>query len=126
MVFDRSAVEAFMKQSVAVGEMIAVLMDDDADFGVPVTVLAEASLGSSAGTAAMLTYLVRHVAFAPLGIDPEGWPELAAHARRFASVEPAIVMHAAQALGAYVLTATPSVYVDESGQPADRVITIEE
>jgi hypothetical protein len=34
-------------------------------------------------------------------------------------------MHAAEALGAYVLTATPSVYLDESGQPADRVIMIE-
>jgi hypothetical protein len=43
VVFDRSAVTAFMAQSVAVGEMIAVIVEDDGSFGVPVPVLAEAS-----------------------------------------------------------------------------------
>src|SRR4029079_12886868 len=61
VVSDRSAVASFVKQSLAVGEMIAVLVDDDVDFGVPVTVLAEASLAASGADADMLNHLVRHL-----------------------------------------------------------------
>jgi len=125
VVFDRSAVAAFVKQSLAVGEVIAVLVDDDVDFGVPVTVLAEASLAASGADADMLNHLVRHVAFVPLGLSGERWTELAAVAERLESVEPAVVLHTAESLDAYVLTAVPGDYAGPDGARADRVIAIE-
>jgi len=71
IIFDRSAVSAYARGSVAAGELIATVTEDNDRIGVPVTCLAEA-YASATGTArdllALLTTALPAVVVLPLEV----------------------------------------------------------
>jgi len=93
VILDTSAILAFAKGSIAVGNAIAAVAKEGGLFGLPVTCLAEASRSGVDPT--WLDLLVNHPAAAVLTVDPLKWRALAAICRRSGQLDTATALLAA-------------------------------
>ncbi|MET8088183.1 hypothetical protein [Micromonospora sp. NPDC005194] len=113
IVLDASAVLAFCRESIHVGEVIAEVADEDCVVGVPVMCLAEASRG--AADADRLDLLVNHPAVEVLTVDPLSWRALAVVYDTVGRLDAASALLAAVDSGGYVLTGQPGLYAGLAG-----------
>lgn len=109
VVLDTSAIITY--PSVAVGELIAEVVDDGGMVGLPVTCLAAASLQVVAPDRVRL--LAAHKHAERLALSPDDWERLAAWWRLLGRVDCATAATAARAHGAYLATAEPEAYDDD-------------
>ncbi|MEW1584345.1 hypothetical protein AB0283_02690 [Micromonospora vinacea] len=113
IVLDASAVLAFCRESIHVGEVIAEVAGEDCVVGVPVMCLAEASRG--AADADRLDLLVNHPAVEVLTVDPLSWRALAVVYDTVGRLDAASALLAAVDSGGYVLTGQPGLYAGLAG-----------
>jgi hypothetical protein len=108
VVLDASAIVAFSRGSIHVGEVIAEVDDEDAAIGLPILCLVEATRG--APDTDRLDLLVNHRASALLGDDGASWQALAATYDIVGRLDAASAALAAIDLDCAVLTAQPGLY----------------
>ncbi|MEU3455636.1 hypothetical protein ABZ671_18845 [Micromonospora sp. NPDC006766] len=109
IVLDTSAIIAFGRESIDVGEVLAEVADeDDCVFGLPVLCLAEAARVVTDQD--RLTLLVQHRAAEILLPDPDSWQALAVTLDTVGRVDAASAVLAAIDLGCDVLTGQPGLY----------------
>jgi hypothetical protein len=113
IVLDASAVLAFCRESIHVGEVIAEVADEECLVGVPVMCLAEASRG--AADADRLDLLVNHPAAVVLTVDPLSWRALAVVYDTVGRLDAAAALLAAVDNSGYVLTGQPRLYAGLAG-----------
>ncbi|OKI47436.1 hypothetical protein [Micromonospora sp. CB01531] len=105
IILDTSAIIAFAKGSIAVGEAIAAVADEGGLFGLPVMCLAEAS--RSGADPIRLDLLVNHPAAAVLTVDPLKWRAFAVICRRTGQLDTASALLAAADHDCAVLSEHP-------------------
>lgn len=108
ILLDASAVVAFTRGSLDVGEVIAEVDDEDAAVGIPVLRLVEATRGVADPD--RLTLLVHHRAIVLLAADAESWQALAATYDIVGRLDAASAALAAIDLNVDILTAQPGLY----------------
>jgi len=109
LILDTTAVLAYARLSVNVGETIAEVVDEQADFGVPGLCLVEAALECKPDELEVLRVLAGHPHCAQL--DLPSWALLVPAARVHGSISRAAVAVAARrSPGVYILTAEAQVY----------------
>jgi hypothetical protein len=108
VVLDSSAIVAFTRGSIDLGEVIAEVHDEDAAVGLPVLCLVEASSAVSDGN--RLELLVNHPATGVLAPDPGDWQALAATYDTVGRLDAASAVLAAIGLGCQVLSGRPGLY----------------
>ncbi|TDB75429.1 hypothetical protein [Micromonospora sp. KC723] len=113
VILDTSAIVAFTRASIDVGEVIAEVADEDCHFGVPVMCLAEAS--RAVADTARLDLLVNHPAAAVLTVDPVSWRALAFVYDTVGRLDAASALLAAVDNGCNVLTGQPGLYAGLAG-----------
>jgi hypothetical protein len=117
VVLDASAVVAYAKGSISVGEIIVELDEEEDLFAVPAVCL----IGAAQTVADLhLRLLTRHPACRVLPLASNDWPPLANAVRVLGRLDLAASLHAARRANAYVLTAESDAYGDAS----DAVIPI--
>jgi hypothetical protein len=120
ILLDASAITAFTRRSVDVGEILAEVDDEHAAAGLPVLCLVEASRAVVDGD--LLDYLVAHRATAVLPVEPDGWRALAATYDTVGRLGAASAVLAAAAADLPILTAQPALYAGlEGGGPIIRI-----
>ena len=116
VVLDTSAIVAFTRGSIDVGEVIAEVHDEQAVAGLPVLCLVEAN--NAVADSDRLELLVNHPATAVLAPDPADWQALAAVYDTVGRLDAASAVLAAIDLGCQVLTNRPGLYAGlEGGGP---------
>jgi hypothetical protein len=113
VVLDTSAIVAFTRGSIDVGEVIAEIDDEYAAAGPPVLCLVEASSVVAFGDRREL--LVNHPATAVLAPDPGDWQALAAVYESVGRLDAASAVLAAIDLGCQVLSGRPGQYAGLEG-----------
>lgn len=108
VLLDASAILAFTRESLDVGEVIAEVDDEDAAVGLPVLCLVEAS--RAVQDQDRLALLVQHRASAVLGIEPDDWRVLAAMQDIVGRTDAATAAIIAVELDVSILTAQPGLY----------------
>ncbi|MFG2064487.1 hypothetical protein ACGFIK_24060 [Micromonospora sp. NPDC048871] len=109
VILDTSAIVAFARESIDVGEVIAEVADEpDAVFGLPVLCLAEAArIVADSTRLDLLTGLPAALILTP---DPESWRALAITHDTVGRLDAASAVLAAIDLGCDVLTGQPGLY----------------
>ncbi|XTZ13863.1 hypothetical protein ACQSSU_20415 [Micromonospora echinospora] len=114
VVLDASAIVAFTRQSIDVGEVIAEVADEPGCvFGLPVLCLAEAN--RAVADQDRLDILVNHPAALVITPDPEAWRALAVTYETVGRLDAASAVLAAIDLGCDVLTGQPGLYAGLAG-----------
>ncbi|MET8909553.1 hypothetical protein [Micromonospora sp. NPDC004551] len=113
IVLDASAILAFCRESIHVGEVIAEIADEECLFGLPVMCLAEASRAAADGD--RLDLLVNHPAATVLDVDPSNWRALAVVYDTVGRLDAAAALLAAVDNDGYVLTGQPGLYAGLAG-----------
>ncbi|MEH1124223.1 hypothetical protein [Micromonospora sp. CPCC 206061] len=113
LVLDATAVAAYGRGNVAVGEIIAEVADEDAAIAVPDICLIEGAHQLDRDDWHVLDLLLAHSHVERLDL-PQDWRDVAAAARLLGSTSRAVAMLAAVDLRAYVLTAEPEAYGAEA------------
>ncbi|MDM4720370.1 hypothetical protein QTQ03_12585 [Micromonospora sp. WMMA1363] len=114
IVLDASAIVAFTRGSIDVGEVIAEVADEEgAQIGLPVLCLAEAYRVSAGSD--RLDLLVNRPAALILSPDPEDWRPLAVTCDTVGRLDAASAVLIAIDLGCDVLTAQPGLYAGLAG-----------
>jgi hypothetical protein len=108
VVLDASAIVAFTRGSIHVGELVAEVDEEHAAVGLPVLCLVEATRGTA--DPARLDLLVNHRAGVVLGDEAADWRALAATYDIVGRLDAAAAALAAIDLGCAVLTAQPGLY----------------
>ncbi|MFI6266686.1 hypothetical protein [Micromonospora sp. NPDC051006] len=108
VILDASAILAFTRESIDVGEVIAEVADEGCHFGLPVLCLAESS--RAVADRDRLDLLVNHPAAALLTIDPASWQALAVVYDTVGRLDAASALLAAVDNGCNVLTGQPGLY----------------
>jgi hypothetical protein len=122
IVLDSSAIVAFTRGSIHVGEVLAELVDEDASAALPAVCLVEAV--HSVADFERLDLLVQHRATCVLSADPDDWRALAALYDIVGRLDAASAALAALDCGCKVLTRQAGLYAGLAhGGP---VITIDE
>jgi hypothetical protein len=134
LILDKSAVIAYMAGNIAVGEALALLLDEiqPAHFGIHLMTLAEADLvQDDDGVPPPLRtvrLLMAHVAFRPLTLTLDEVEHLLDFSYAFKSAEMGAALASAYQHDAYVLTAHPDRYLryDDNAELStdERVIGI--
>jgi len=119
LVLDTSAVMAFGKGSIHVGETIAEVDANGDAFGVPLACLAEASTTT---TMEWLELLARHPACSLLVVEVGEWRQLAAMRGVAGRGDAAAALLAANNHDCYVLTGEPDLYAELGDDPPVIVI----
>ena len=110
LVLDGSAVRAYLAGGgVAVGEALALTLDDGAAFGIHVTTLVTVEVARGAGDMSV-TLLMNHAAFRPLTVTAADYDPLVRLTGELGALEPAMVMLSAGEHDALVLTADGAAY----------------
>jgi hypothetical protein len=118
LVLDETAVLAYSKGSIHVGEPVAQLAEEtDARFAVPVTCLADA--GTRTDSRAMLVVLAGLEQAMVTPVEAGRWSELLTLSQLLGSVDHAVPFLTATKFDAYLLTAAPGRYPE-----VDRIIDI--
>ncbi|MCX5070895.1 hypothetical protein OOJ91_34165 [Micromonospora lupini] len=109
VVLDSSAIVAFCRESIGVGEVIAEVADEEGCVvGLPVLCLAEAARVVTDQD--RLALLVSHRAVEVLSPDPDSWQALAVTLDTVGRVDAATAVLAAIDLGCHVLSGQPGLY----------------
>ena len=120
LILDTSAIQAFTRASIDVGEIISEVNDESAAFGLPVLCLVEAN--RTAADQERLEILLRHEAATVLDVRASNWRELAAMSAGIDSLAAASAALATVDLRCFILTSEPQLYV-RSGM-IDRIIAL--
>ncbi|HCT79834.1 MAG TPA: hypothetical protein DGT23_25365 [Micromonosporaceae bacterium] len=111
MILDTSAVAAYSKGSIHVGEVLAELHDEpEVKFALPVICLAEA--GKVADDVDQLVLLAQHERAVTTPLRAEDWLDLINLSMMLGRVDCAATFLGATQNRAYLLTATPDRYPD--------------
>jgi PIN domain nuclease of toxin-antitoxin system len=111
LILDTSAVLAYIKGSIHVGELITELQDEaDIRFAVPVLCLAEAGTVSDDGDTLVL--LARHGRATVTSVPADRWLDLVNLSKMLGRVNHAATFMTATKHQAYLVTATPERYPD--------------
>jgi hypothetical protein len=113
VVLDTTAVVAYTRGSVNVGEIIVEVTEEKATFAVPAICLVEAARTVADMPLRLLTV---HPACRVLPLLAADWPPLAAAVRVLRRLDVIAALYAAQQADGYVLTAEPGAYGDDGGQ----------
>jgi hypothetical protein len=113
VLLDASAIIAFSRESLDVGEVIAEVDEEGAAVGLPVLCLVEAS--RAVQDRDRLTLLVQHQASTVLGNAPEDWRALAAMLDIIGRLDAASAAVAAVDFDVSVLTGQPGLYGGMAG-----------
>lgn len=108
LIFDASAVAAFLAGSIHVGEPLAEAADDGRSAGIPLASLVEAAAGVT--DEAKLNLIADHTSVIVLRDDPESWRMLAATRTLVDRYEAASAALRALTLGVPLLSAHPDRY----------------
>jgi hypothetical protein len=108
LTLDTTAVLSYAYGGVDVGELIAEVVDEGAQFAASVLCLAEAARDVTPEALARVEVLAKHPAGA--NIDLPGWRYVGVAARVYGSVSRAATALAAGGLDAYVVTTEPEMY----------------
>jgi hypothetical protein len=108
ILLDASAIVAFTRESLDVGEVIAEVDDEHAAVGLPVLCLVEAT--RAIADRERLALLVHHRAGAVIGTDPGDWEALAAMYEIVGRLDAASAAVAAIDGDVSILTAQPGLY----------------
>ena len=113
-VLDATAIAAYARHDVNLGELLTEITDDGYAFAVPELCLVEAAAAADPDTWPMLDLLLRHshCVRLPYGDD---WRDLAMAARALGGVARAAAMLAAVDHQAYLLTAEPEAFGGDDG-----------
>jgi hypothetical protein len=128
LILDRSAVTGYLNAELAVGEALALLLDEiePTYFGVHLTTLAEADRAPTGDNEdpphRTVHLLMEHVAFTPVYLAPGDMRRLLDLAEQFDSVELAAALVSAYYHNGFVLTAHPKRYANADGVVDPRVI----
>jgi hypothetical protein len=106
LVLDTSAILAFARGSIDVGETISQVEENAAAFGIPIVCLAAAH----GADVRMMQMLVSHGACALLGVEPYEWRQWVAMADVLGRVDAGAALLAASAFDCEVLTGEPDLY----------------
>jgi hypothetical protein len=120
LILDTSAIRAFARASIDVGEIISEVNDEAAAVGLPVLCLVEAN--RTATDQERLEILLRHEAATVLDVRASNWRELAAISAGIDSLAAASAALATVDLRCFILTSEPELYA-RSGM-ADRIIAL--
>ena len=120
LILDTSAIRAFTRASIDVGEIISEVNDEVAAVGLPVLCLVEAN--RTAPDQERLEILLRHEAATVLDVRASNWRELAAMSAGIDSLAAASAALATVDLRCFILTAEPELYA-HSGM-TDRIIAL--
>ena len=120
LILDTSAIRAFARASIDVGEIISEVNDESAAVGLPVLCLVEAN--RTAVDQERLEILLRHEAATVLDVRASNWRELAAMSAGIDSLAAASAALATVDLRCFILTSEPQLYT-RSGM-ADRIIAL--
>jgi hypothetical protein len=112
-VLDTTAIAAYGRGAVSVGEILAEITDEHAGFGIPELCLIEAAAQLDVDEWPALALLVGHSQCVRLE-TPTDWRDVARAARLLGSTSRAVAMLAAVDHRAYLLTAEPDVYGDDA------------
>jgi len=126
IVLDTSAIGAYARTSLPVGEIVAEVAEENARIGVPLACLAEVHrrkppLSDNQLDGVVLLTSHPHVVVADT--DPQDWRALAGLVRDLGRVDAAAALLLAVDCGGYVFTAEPDAYGDWKHLP---VIPFEE
>lgn len=114
IILDTSAIVAFTRESIAVGEVIAEVADEPGcAVGLPVLCLAEAARVAADST--RLDLLVNHQTALVLTPDPVSWRALAITHDTVGRLDAASAVLIAIDLGCDVLTSQPGLYAGLAG-----------
>ena len=108
VILDASAIVAFTRGSINVGEVLAEVNDEYAAAGLPILCLVEGSRAVADGD--RLELLVQHPATAVLALSPEDWQALAAIYDSVGRLDAGSAVLAAIDLDCQVLTGQPGLY----------------
>lgn len=122
VVLDTSAIVAYCRESVDVGELISEIADENGVVGLPMLCLVEARTRLADGD--LLDVLTKHPATDVLAPDVADWQALAALDGEIGRRDASTAMLDAVAYGVDILTATPGLYV--GAFTADRIIALPE
>lgn len=120
LILDTSAIRAFARASIDVGEIISEVNDESAAVGLPVLCLVEAN--HTAADQERLEILLRHEAATVLDVRASSWRELAAMSAGIESLPAATAALATVDLRCFILTSEPELYA-RSGM-VDRIIAL--
>lgn len=114
VILDASAIIAFTRESIDVGEVIAEVADEEGGaVGLPVLCLVEAT--RAVADTDRLDLLVNHPASVILTPDPASWRALAVTYETVGRLDAASAVLAAIDLGSSVLTGQPGLYAGLAG-----------
>ena len=108
VILDASAVVAFTRGSIHVGETIAEVADEQAAAGLPVLCLVQAA--PAIADRDRLDILLRHGATTLLDVEAVDWAVLAALHGTVGRLDAATAVIAAYDAGAQILTSQPGLY----------------
>jgi hypothetical protein len=112
IILDTSAILAYAAGSIHVGEVIAEVADEPADFAVPLPCLIEAARQTKADDLSGVYLLEAHRHGRIVPDRPDRWRTIAGLARALGRADLAAALLAAQDHGAYILSAEPDAYGD--------------
>jgi hypothetical protein len=118
IILDTTAILAYAAGSIHVGEVLAEVADEPAQFAVPLGCLIEAAQRASPELLAGVHLLTAHRHGVVLPDRVDRWRALAGLARVVGRVDLAVALVAAQEYSAHVLTAEPDAY----GEPGKSVV----
>ena len=108
VILDASAIVAFTRGAIDVGETIAEVDDELTAAGLPVLCLVQAT--ASVTDRDRLDILLRHEATTLLDVEAADWPVLAALHGTVGRLDAATAVLAAYDAGAQILTSQPDLY----------------
>nr|MDT0663450.1 hypothetical protein [Micromonospora sp. DSM 115978] len=117
IILDSTTIAAFAGTSVAVGEVIAEVGDENARVGVPVYCLAEAYRQLPEDELPAVSLLAAHPSTVIVDVGPADWLALAGLARDSGRIDTAAALLLAVDSGGYVLTGEPEAYGDWKDLP---------
>jgi hypothetical protein len=121
LVLDSTAVADYAGGSVAVGELIVEVADEQARVAVPLACLVEAYRRVREEQLSAVTLLVEHPAVDVVEADPGDWVALGGLARDLGSADAAGALLLALDCDGYVVTAAPDRYGDWKELPVIAV-----
>lgn len=113
VILDRSAVIAYTRQSVPVGELLIEINDEQGSAAIPLDCLVEAAVAVE--DHARLAVLVEHPATTLLGGEPGKWRDLVALREVVGAHDAASAALAAIDLDVDIFTRTPRLYAGVAG-----------
>lgn len=114
LVLDTSALIAYAGGSEHVGETLTQVVENDAVFTVPMTVLA---LAATRADPALIDLLTKHQAFQPAQLDWRRWRALAATLSVLGRLDAAEALLVALDVDAHLLSGEPGLYAALGDDP---------